>query len=114
MTKKATAGAAQNSRLELVSFNYELTEKKLFLYADWKNLDDGRLHKNCRTLFPLLVSKEVAKDYVENYAEDAQVDLKHKEPEEKKYVLYGYAWLITLLQSKGVIWNPIKNEATKK
>lgn len=111
-TKKV--GATKNSRLELVAFNYELTEKKFFLYADWKDLDKNCVYKNCRTLFPLLISKEAAKDYIENYIEDAQVDLKHKEPEEKKYVLYGYSWAITLLQSKGVIWNPIKNEATKK
>ena len=41
MTKTVKAGAAQNSNahLELVAFNYKLTENKLYLFRDYRNLD---------------------------------------------------------------------------
>lgn len=40
MTKTLKAGAAKNSRLELVSFNYKLTENKLYVVRDYKRIED--------------------------------------------------------------------------
>ena len=112
MTKTVKAGAAQNSNahLELVAFNYKLTENKLYLFRDYRNLDTWKLTKGSRAIFPVFNKDE---DAFKNFFEDAKVTLDFKAPEDKNQVLYGYDWAITLLKAKGFIGEALPKETKK-
>lgn len=100
MTKKATAGAAQNSRLELVAFNYKLTENKLYVARDYRRLDDWKLFKGSVAIHWILSKDD---DAIKNFFEDAGVLMEFKEPSERNLVLYWNDWAITKLIEKWII-----------
>ena len=106
MTKNSKVGATQNSNvhLELVAFNYKLTENKLYLY---RNLETWKLVKGSRAIFPVFNKDD---DAFKNFFEDAKVTLDFKAPEDKNQVLYGYDWAITLLKAKGFIGEALPKE----
>ena len=99
MKKTVKAGAAQNV-LQLVAFNYELTAQKLYVFRDYKRIEDWKLFKDSVAIYWLLSRDE---DAIKNFFEDAQVLIKHKEDSEKNLVLYGYDWAITKLIEKWII-----------
>lgn len=112
MTKKATAGAAKNSvALQLVAFNYELTAQKLYVFRDYKRVEDWKLFKDSVAIFGILSKDE---DAIKNFFEDAQVLIKHKEDSEKNLVLYGYDWAITKLIEKWIISQQLNKKAVKE
>ena len=111
MTKKATAGAAQNSRLELVSFNYKLTENKLYVVRDYKRIEDWKIFKGSIAIHWLLTKDSEA---IKNFMEDAQVICEFKEPSEKNLALYWFDGAITKLIEKWIISQQLNKKPVKE
>lgn len=111
MTKTVKAGAAQNSRLELVSFNYKLTENKLYVVRDYKRIEDWKIFKGSIAIHWLLTKDNEA---VKNFMEDAQVICEFVEPEKKNLSLYWFDGAITKLIEKWIISQQLNKKAVKE
>ena len=110
MKKTTTVDATQNV-LQLVAFNYELTAQKLYVFRDYKRIEDWKLFKDSVAIFWILNRDD---DAIKNFFDDAQVLIKHKEDSEKNLVLYGYDWAITKLIEKGIISTQLNKKKVAK